>query len=274
MAIVKGLCMNLVIEIHDGIATLTLNRPKVHNAFDEMLIADLTAAYQAAGRNDAVRAIVLQANGPSFCAGGDLGWMRRMANYTPEENLQDARGLAELMRTVDTCPKPTLARVQGNAFAGALGLLACSDIVVAVASAEFAVTEVRIGLIPAVISPYLIRAMGARQARRFFLTAERFTALQAEFLGLVHEVVAPEDLDPAIAGHLRALKAAGPAALQATKQLISAVDQPLSSEIIESTATRIAAIRATLEAREGIAAFFDKRKPAWLEKAAMQNHGE
>lgn len=255
--------MNLLIEIHDGIATLTLNRPEVHNAFDETLIAELTAAYKAASSNDAVRAIVLQAHGTSFCAGGDLGWMRRMANYTAEENLQDARGLAELMRTVDTCPKPTLARVQGNAFAGALGLLACSDIVVAVAGAEFAVTEVRIGLIPAVISPYLIRAMGARQARRFFLTAERFTALQAEFLGLVHEVVAPEDLDLAIARHLRALKAASPAALRATKQLISAVDQPLCAEVIEDTAARIAGIRATPEAREGIAAFFDKRKPAW-----------
>jgi methylglutaconyl-CoA hydratase len=255
--------MNLLIEIGDGVATLTLNRPEVHNAFDEHLIAELTAAFTEAGAHDAVRAIVLRANGPSFCAGGDLGWMRRMANYSAAENLQDARALAELMRTVDTCPKPTLARVQGNAFAGGLGLLACCDIVVASAAAQFAVTEVRLGLIPAVISPYVVRAMGARQARRFCLTAERFSALQAEFLGVVHEVVAPEDLDQAIARHLHALKAAGPDSLHATKQLIAAVDQPLSAEIIEDTAARIARIRATSEAREGIAAFFDKRKPAW-----------
>jgi methylglutaconyl-CoA hydratase len=255
--------MNLLIEISSGVATLTLNRPEVHNAFDEKLIADLTTAYRDAGANDSVRAIVLQAQGPTFCAGGDLAWMRRMANYSAAENLQDARGLAALMQTVDECPKPTLARVQGNAFAGALGLLACSDIVVAVANAEFAVTEVRIGLIPAVISPYLIRAMGAHQARRFFLTAERFTALQAEQLGLVNEVVAPAELDTAIARHLRALTAASPAALRETKRLIAAVDRPLSAAVIDDTAARIAGIRATPEAREGIAAFFDKRKPAW-----------
>lgn len=256
--------MNLLIENRDRIATFTLNRPQVHNAFDENLIADLTTAYRDAGADDSVRAIVLQAQGPTFCAGADLGWMRRMANYSAAENLQDARALAALMQTVDECPKPTLARVQGNAFAGALGLLACSDIVVAVASAEFAVTEVRLGLIPAVISPYLIRAMGARQARRFFLTAERFSAAQAEKLGLVHDVVAPDELDAALARHLRALTAAGPAALRETKRLIAAVDRPLGNDVIDDTAARIAAIRATPEAREGIAAFFDKRKPAWL----------
>lgn len=263
--------MNLLTDIRDGVATFTLNRPEVHNAFDENLIGELINAYTEASANKAVRAIVLQANGPSFCAGGDLGWMRRMANYNPEENIQDARRLAILMQAVDECPKPTLARVQGNAFAGALGLLACTDIVVASADAEFAVTEVRLGLIPAVISPYVVRAMGTRQARRFFLTAERITALQAEFLGLVHEVVAPEDIDLAIARHLHALKAAGPDSLRATKQLIAAVDRPLSEEIIENTATRIATIRATPEAREGIAAFFEKRKPAWLRDNNSEN---
>jgi|SRR5690606_5415949 len=255
--------MNLLTEIENGIATFTLNRPEVHNAFDEALIAELTEAYTNAGADDSVRAIVLQARGVSFCAGGDLGWMRRMADYSAEENLQDARGLAALMQIVDECPKPTLARVQGNAFAGALGLLACSDIVVAVVDAQFAITEVRIGLIPAVISPYLVRAMGARQARRYFLTAERFSARQAEQLGLVHEVVVAENLDIAIGRHLRALTAAGPEALRATKRLLAGVDRPLCNEVIDDTAARIAAIRATPEAREGIAAFFDKRKPAW-----------
>ena len=255
--------MSLLVSREDGVAVLTLNRPEVHNAFDDALIAALTAAYGEAGADPAVKAIVLRANGPSFCAGADLNWMRRMAAYSRDENLADAGALGELMRTIDTCPKPTLARVHGSAFAGAIGLIACSDIAVAVPEALFAVTEVRIGLIPAVISPYLVRAMGARQARRYFLTAERFSAETALALGLVHEVVPAEELDGAIARHLKALSAGSPAAQAATKALVAAVDRPLSAEVIADTAARIADQRASTDGREGLTAFLEKRKPQW-----------
>ena len=255
--------MSLLISREDGVAVLTLNRPEVHNAFDDALIAALTAAYGQAGADPAVKAILLRANGPSFCAGADLNWMRRMAGYSHAENLADAGALGELMRTIDTCPKPTLARVHGSAFAGAIGLIACSDIAVAVPEALFAVTEVRIGLIPAVISPYLVRAMGARQARRYFLTAERFTAETALALGLIHEVASAEELDGAIARHLKALSAGSPAAIAATKDLVAAVDRPLSSEVIADTAARIADQRASADGREGLTAFLEKRKPQW-----------
>ena len=255
--------MSLLISREDGVAVLTLNRPELHNAFDDALIAALTAAYREAGADPAVKAIVLRANGPSFCAGADLNWMRRMAAYSRDENLADAGALGELMRTIDTCPKPTLARVHGSAFAGAIGLIACSDIAVAVPEALFAVTEVRIGLIPAVISPYLVRAMGARQARRYFLTAERFSAETALALGLVHEVVSAEELDGAIARHLKALSAGSPAAQAATKDLVAAVDRPLSAEVIADTAARIADQRASADGREGLTAFLEKRKPQW-----------
>lgn len=255
--------MSLLTALEDGVAVLTLNRPEVHNAFDDALIAALTQAYAGAIADPAVRAILLAANGPSFCSGGDLNWMRRMAGYSHAENLADAEKLGRLMQIIDTAPKPTLARVHGSAFAGAIGLIACSDIVVAVPEAEFAVTEVRIGLIPAVISPYLVRAMGARQARRYFLTAERFSAETARTLGLIHDVVPAADLDTAIARHLKALKAASPAALKATKALVAAVDQPLSEAVIADTARRIADQRASADGREGLSAFLEKRKPNW-----------
>ncbi|WP_127088741.1 enoyl-CoA hydratase/isomerase family protein [Aquabacter cavernae] len=255
--------MSLLITHQDGVAVLTLNRPEVHNAFDDALIAALTAAYAAAGQDPAVRAILLRAEGPSFCSGGDLNWMRRMAAYSVEDNLDDARRLGALMHTIDACPKPTLARVQGSAFAGAIGLIACSDIAVAVPEALFAVTEVRIGLIPAVISPYLVRAMGARQARRYFLTAERFDAQTALALGLIHEVVPTDALDATIARYLKALAAGSPAAIAATKQLVAAVDQPLSDEVIADTSRRIADQRASRDGREGLTAFLEKRKPEW-----------
>ncbi|MFG1462685.1 enoyl-CoA hydratase/isomerase family protein [Xanthobacter sp. DSM 24535] len=255
--------MSLIVSHEDGIATLTLDRPEVHNAFDDGLIALLTAAYHHASGDSAIRAVVLRANGKSFCAGADLTWMRRMADYSHEENVADAGALAHLIHVIDTCPKPTLARVHGPAFAGAVGLLAASDIVVAVPEAEFAVTEVRIGLIPAVISPYLVRAMGARQARRYFLTAERFPAQTALALGLVHQVVPAEELDGTIASHLKALMAASPSALRATKELVAAVDRPLTHDLIEDTALRIARQRASADGREGVSAFLEKRKPAW-----------
>ncbi|MFS8036183.1 enoyl-CoA hydratase-related protein [Xanthobacter sp. AM11] len=255
--------MSLTTTVEDGVAILTIDRPQVRNAFDEVLIAAITRAYELAIADPAVVAILLRANGPIFCSGGDLNWMRRMAGYSRQENLADAMGLAKLMRTIDLSPKPTLVRVHGSAFAGATGLIAASDIAVAVPEAEFAVTEVRIGLIPAVISPYLVRAMGARQARRYFLTAERFSAQTALALGLVHEVVPAEELDDAIARHLKALKAASPAALAATKALVAAVDRPIDAQVVQDTARRITDQRAGRDGREGVSAFLEKRKPKW-----------
>jgi methylglutaconyl-CoA hydratase len=257
--------VSLIVETRDQVAILTLDRPEVHNAFDEILIARLTDAFTAAGGDTAIRAVLLQANGRSFSAGADLNWMRRMAGYSQEENLADARRLATLLRTIDTCPKPTIARIQGNAFAGAIGLIACCDLAVAVPEAEFAVTEVRLGLIPAVISPYLIRAMGARQARRWFLTAERFSAAEALAMNLIHDVVPASDLDARVAHWLDSIRKAGPEALAAAKALVAAVGAAPDPALIEDTAGRIAAIRAGAEGREGVAAFLEKRKPGWIQ---------
>ncbi|MEP9349562.1 enoyl-CoA hydratase/isomerase family protein [Xanthobacter sp. KR7-225] len=255
--------MSLLASVEDGVAVLTLDRPQVHNAFDDALVAALTRAYAAAIADPSVYAIVLRANGKSFSAGADLNWMKRMAGYSRHENLVDALALGTLLRTIDTCPKPTLARVQGSVFAGGTGLVAACDIVVCVPEAEFAVTEVRLGLIPAVISPYLVRALGARQARRYFLTAERFSAATALALGLVHELVPAEELDAALARHLKALRANSPAAIAATKDLIAAVDRPVDPAVVQDTARRIADQRASAAGKEGVAAFLEKRKPNW-----------
>ena len=256
--------MSLLVETSGAVTALTLDRPEVHNAFDEALIAALTAAFNEAAMDDKVRAVVLRANGKSFSAGADLNWMKRMAGFSEAENLADAQRLAELLRVIDTCPKPVIARVQGNAFAGAIGLVACCDLVVSVPEAEFAVTEVRLGLIPAVISPYLIRAMGVRQARRWFLTAERFSAEQAQAMNLVHEVVDAGELDACVMHWIDAIQKAGPNALTAAKQLIAAVDGTPSAKIIADTAQRIASIRAGAEGKEGVKSFLEKRKPDWV----------
>ena len=256
--------MSLLVETSGAVTALTLDRPEVHNAFDEALIAALTAAFNEAAVDDKVRAVVLRANGKSFSAGADLNWMKRMAGFSEAENLADAQRLAELLRVIDTCPKPVIARVQGNAFAGAIGLVACCDLVVSVPEAEFAVTEVRLGLIPAVISPYLIRAMGVRQARRWFLTAERFSAEQAQVMNLVHEVVDAGELDACVMHWIDAIQKAGPDALAAAKQLIAAVDGVPSVEVIADTAQRIASIRAGAEGKEGVTSFLEKRKPDWV----------
>ncbi len=246
-----------------GVARLTLNRPEVHNAFDDALIAELTAALEALGGDAKVRAVVLAAEGKSFSAGADLGWMKRMAGYGEAENLADARALARLMETLDRLPKPTVARVQGAAFGGGVGLVACCDIAVASEAARFMLSEVKLGLIPAVISPYVVKAIGQRAARRYFLTAERFDAGEALQFGLLHRVVPAEALDAAVEDVLAALLQSGPAAVAAAKDLVFAVDRPLEAAVIEDTARRIAAIRVGAEGREGIHAFLDKRKPVW-----------
>jgi methylglutaconyl-CoA hydratase len=249
----------------DGSAWITLNRPEVHNAFDDRLIAELTAALTTLAADAAVRAVVLTGAGRSFSAGADLNWMRRCATYGEEENLADARALAKLMATLDELSKPTVARVNGAALGGGTGLVACCDIALASADAKFGTTEVRLGLIPAVIGPYVMAAVGGRQARRLVLTGERIAATEALRLGLVHEVVAADQLDGAVVRVLDDVLKGGPAALAAAKRLVrDLAGRPLGPELIDDTARRIAALRATPEGREGVAAFLDKRRPGWL----------
>lgn len=252
----------LMKETRGSVARLVLNRPERHNAFDDALVAELTQALQAVEQDPAVRVVVLAANGKSFSAGADLDWMRRMASYSEEQNLEDAKRLALLMQTLNFMPKPTVAAVQGAALGGGVGLVAACDIAVGTPQALFGLTEVRLGLIPAVISPYVVQAIGERAARRYFLTGERFGAATACELGLLHEVA--DDLGDAVARHVEALLTGGPEAQGAAKKLIRRVGRgPVNVAMIEDTAARIARARAGAEAREGIAAFFEKRKPDW-----------
>jgi methylglutaconyl-CoA hydratase len=247
-----------------GVATVTLNQPELHNAFDDQLIADLTAELKRLEADERVRVVILAASGRSFSAGADLNWMRRMASYSEEQNLADARALAELMRTLNELRRPTIARVQGPAYGGGVGLVACCDIAVAADTASFSLSEVKLGLIPAVISPYVVNAIGERQARRYFLTAERFSASEAHRLGLIHEVTPLDGLDAAVAKLLGTLAGNGPAAMVAAKDLARSVSRgPLDSALIEDTARRIATLRASAEGREGLAAFLGKRSPHW-----------
>jgi methylglutaconyl-CoA hydratase len=247
-----------------GAARITLTRTEMHNAFNEALIAELTAALDGAAQDPRVRVVVLAAQGPSFSAGADLNWMKAMAGYSRAENLEDARRLAQLMRTLNTLPKPTVALVQGPAYGGGVGLVACCDVVIAVEDAKFCLSEVKLGLIPAIISPYVIAAIGESAARRYFLTAEIFSSWEAQRLGLVHEVVDRGALDARGRQVVDALLQGGPAAQRAAKDLVFAVSGRRADEaLIEETAARIAELRASEEAREGVAAFLEKRKPSW-----------
>ncbi len=255
------------IETLDGVATLRMNRPELHNALDDAQIQALTEALARVAADSAVRVVVLAGAGRSFSAGADLDWMRRMAANTHAENLAGAERLAQMLRKLHALPKPVIARVHGAAIGGGVGLVAACDIAVAAEGAVFALSEVRLGLVPAVISPYVIGAIGARQAGRYFLTAERFGATEAERIGLVHRAVPAAELDGAVAAITDALRAGGPDALAAAKRLIADVaTRPLDEALVTETARRIAAIRATEEGREGVAAFLDKRKPRWLAK--------
>jgi len=248
-----------------GTVRLTLNRPEVHNAFDDELIARFTDLLRQLESDDGVRALVLQANGKNFSAGADLRWMRRMAEYDEAENRRDAQALAELMRLLNDLPVPTIARVQGAAFGGGVGLVACCDIAVASDNARFGLTEARLGLIPAVISPYVVAAIGERAARRWFLTAGRFDALEAHRIGLIHEIVPEEQLDLKLDELLRQLALSGPRAVQAAKDLIFTVSRrPLDRELIRETAERITRVRASEEGREGLSAFLEKRPASWV----------
>jgi methylglutaconyl-CoA hydratase len=247
-----------------GVVWLTLDRPEIHNAFDDRLITELSAELARLGEDDSVRIVVLTGAGRSFSAGADLNWMRRTATYGEAENLADARVLAKLMQTLNELAKPTVARVNGAALGGGTGLVACCDIVIASDRATFGTTEVRLGLIPAVIGPYVLAAVGARHARRLMLTGERISAAEAARLGLVHEVVAAEQLDSAVERIVADLLKGGPAALAAAKRLIGDLaGRPIDPGLIDDTAQRIAALRATPEAREGVGAFLEKRAPGW-----------
>jgi methylglutaconyl-CoA hydratase len=251
----------------DFVATVTLNRPEVRNAFNEEMIAGLTAAFHDLGARNDVRCIVLAGNGPAFCAGADLNWMRRMADYTHRENYADAAALADMLRVLYQCPKPTIARVHGDVYAGGAGLVAACDIAVSVDTANYCLSEVKLGLSPATIRPYVIRAMGARAAHRYFLTAERFSAAEALRIGFVHQVVDMAELDAAVAAIAQPLIQAGPQAVSLCKQLVQEVAQhEITPELIGSTVRAIADIRVTDEGREGIRSFLEKRRPAWLPK--------
>jgi methylglutaconyl-CoA hydratase len=247
-----------------GVATVTLNRPEKHNAFDEGLVADLASMFRELGADPELRAVVLRASGRNFCAGADIDWMKRMAGHGHDDNLRDARAMAEMFRLIDAVPVPVIGRIQGSALGGGCGLVCLCDIAVAATDAAFAFSEVRLGIIPATIGPYVLRAIGQRSARRWLLTGERFGSPQALEMGLVHETVDEAGLDQAVASLLDAILKSGPAAVRAAKQLIRDLrGQPLNDELIEMTCRRIAEIRASAEGREGLAAFLEKRLPGW-----------
>jgi len=255
---------NHLVAVEAGVARVILNRPDVHNALDDRLIADLNATLERIGADPAVRIVMLTGQGGSFCAGGDLNWMRRTADYTYEQNLADAQGLARLLYTLNTLPRPTLALVNGPAYGGGVGLVACCDIAIAADTAKFSLSEVRLGLIPATISPYVVRKIGESNARRYFLTGEVFEGADAEKLGLVHEVVPVDELAEATGWFIKRLREGGPAAQAAAKELIARVaGAPLDEELMDDTARRIAEQRATPEGKEGAEAFLAKRHPKW-----------
>ena len=254
----------LQIAVQRGVGVIWMNRPEVRNAFNETMIAELTRAFQAADADPRLRAVVLAGHGPAFCAGADLNWMKRMSGYSEKRNHAGAMALAAMLNTIYMMKKPTVARVHGPAFAGGMGLVAACDIAVAAPEAEFCLTEVKLGLTAATIGPYVVAAMGERHARRYFLTAERFSAAEALRIGLVHELVSMAELDARVDALLGHLRSASPAAIAASKELIRAVGRaPIDQAMITDTAARIAAARTSADGKEGIRSFLEKRKPAW-----------
>jgi methylglutaconyl-CoA hydratase len=257
----------LRVDVNDTVADVALTRPDVHNAFDEALIAELTRTLAALDADPGVRVVVLAGQGKSFCAGADLNWMQRMAGYGHAENLADAGALANMLATLDRMAKPTIARVHGAAYGGGVGLVACCDIAIAAQEATFSLSEAKLGLIPATIGPYVVAAIGARQARRYFLSAERFTAAEALRIGLVHDVVPGDAIDLHLDTLIDALLVAGPRAQAESKALIRSVAaRRIDDAVIADTVEWIAGVRASPEGREGVAAFLERRRPAWLPK--------
>jgi methylglutaconyl-CoA hydratase len=247
------------------VARVWLNRPEVRNAFNDEVIAALTRTFEDLSQDKDLRVVVLGAHGKAFCAGADLNWMKAMAGYSWEENRADAQRLADMLWTLDQCPVPVVGRVQGDCYAGGMGLAAICDVLVAVEGATFCLSEARLGLLPATISPYVVRAMGTQAARRYMVTAERFSAVQAQALGMVHALATPDTLDAQVDEIVATLVANGPAAARACKALVRDVaGQPITAELRGETARRIADIRASDEGREGLASFLNKRAPAWL----------
>ena len=256
---------HITVTSANHVGKIVLNRPEVRNAFNDAVIAELTQAFLMLGQRDDVRCIVLAAEGVAFCAGADLNWMRRMADYSHAENLADAGQLAEMLRVIYECPKPTIARIQGDVYAGGMGLVAACDMAVSADSAHYCLSEVKLGLIPATISPYVIRAMGARAAHRYFLTAERFNAQEAHRIGLVHEVVAADALDAKVKELIDALVNASPEAVKTCKQLVQDVaGRDISTDLIALTVKGIADSRSSEQGKEGVQAFLQKQKPSWL----------
>jgi len=252
----------------NGIATVTLSRPEKHNAFDDVIIGELHEAFDSLAQRDDVRVVILASSGKSFSAGADLSWMKRMAEYDFGHNLKDAELLAAMLKSLHDLPQPTIARVQGAAFGGAVGLVSCCDMAVGSERASFSLSEVKIGLVPATISPYVIKAIGERASRRYFTTAERFGAAEAHRIGLLSEVVPEERLDDAVQALVDALLANGPEAVRAAKDLIVGVaGREITEDIIEDTCARIAHIRVSSEGQEGLSAFLNKRSPNWITKS-------
>ena len=254
----------LDIQRQGMVARVFLNRPEVRNAFNDGVIAELTAAFRDLGADPGLRAIVLGGHGKAFCAGADLSWMRTMAGYTWEQNHADAQALAGMLWTLYSCPLPVVGRIHGDCYAGGLGLAAVCDVLVAAEGVQFCLSEARLGLLPATIGPYVVRALGEQASRRYFVTAERFDAARAQALGFVHEVAAADTLDAKVDEIVNALVANGPAAVKACKTLVQTLaGRPIDAALRAETARRIADIRASDEGREGVQAFLNKREPAW-----------
>lgn len=253
----------LALDIDGPVARVRMTNPDKHNAFDDGLIRELTDAFAGLSDKDEIRAVVLESEGRSFSAGADLNWMKRMADYSFDENVADARALAAMLKTINFLPKPVIAKVQGAAFGGGVGLVSCCDIAIGSERASFSLSEVKLGIIPSAISPYVVDAVGARAARRYFQTGERFDAQTALRLGLLHEVVEEEALDAAVDGVVQTLLGVGPVAAREAKDLAFAVDRPIDDDLIEDTVQRISRLRVTEEAQEGMAAFLEKRKASW-----------
>ena len=252
-----------------GVATVTLNNPDKHNAFDDSIIALLTKVFNQIAEREDIHMVVLASNGKSFSAGADLGWMKRMASYSYEDNLKDANALADMLKALNFLPQPTIGKIQGAAFGGAVGLASCCDIVIAATKASFCLSEVKLGLIPATISPYVVNAMGLKACRRYFQTAERFFADKAMQLGLVDEVVEPQELAASVENMISTILANGPMAVRHAKQLAFDVAyQEINSDLMRDTSERIASIRVSEEGQEGLTAFFEKRSPSWQQAEA------
>jgi len=257
--------MSVTTDIEGHVARITLDNPDKRNAFDDIIIASLTEAFEKVGDDDSVRVVVLQAAGKHFSAGADLNWMRAMGKLDAQQNQQDALRLAALMQAIDQCAKPVIARVQGAAFGGALGLICAADMAVAADNSRFCLSEVKLGIVPAVISPYVVRAMGPRQANRYFMTAEVIAADRAQQIGIVHEVVSEDALDSAVDALVQSLLSGGPLAQVETRALIARVsDGPIDDAMLNDTAALIARLRTGEEGQEGLSAFLEKRPPPWI----------